>query len=73
MTATEKTFDATITKKVSLRFLLLLPEGYDAAGKTRPLVLFLHGSGERGASLSAVTHQGLPKLAGGKNLLSRRW
>jgi predicted peptidase len=68
MTATEKLFDVTITRKVSLRYLLYLPEGYDAAGKLWPLVLFLHGSGERGASLNAVTHQGLPKLAGGKSL-----
>ncbi len=68
MAATEKTFDATITRKVSLRYLLYLPEGYDAAGKPWPLVLFLHGSGERGADLTAVTRQGLPKLAGGRSL-----
>jgi predicted peptidase len=68
MPVTEKSFETTVTRKVTLRYLLYLPEGYDAAGKPWPLVLFLHGSGERGASLTAVTHQGLPKLAGGKSL-----
>lgn len=67
MPATEKSFDSTITKKVSARYLLYLPEGYDPAGKTWPLVLFLHGSGERGADLAAVTRQGLPKILGGKS------
>jgi predicted peptidase len=68
MDASKKSFDATITRKVSLRYLLYLPEGYAAAGRPWPLVLFLHGSGERGADLTAVTHQGLPKLTGGKSL-----
>ena len=65
MPSTGKSFDATITKKVSARYLLYLPEGYDPAGKPWPLVLFLHGSGERGADLAALTCQGLPKLAAG--------
>jgi predicted peptidase len=68
MPVTENSFDATVTRKLSLRYLLYLPEGYDDDGKSWPLVLFLHGSGERGADLAAVTHQGLPKLAGGKSL-----
>jgi predicted peptidase len=68
MPASEKTFDATVTRKLSLHYLLYLPEGYDSTGKPWPLVLFLHGSGERGADLTAVTHQGLPKLAGGRSL-----
>ncbi|HEV7505215.1 MAG TPA: PHB depolymerase family esterase [Thermoanaerobaculia bacterium] len=67
MPSTEKTFAVTITKKVSTRYLLYLPEGYDPAGKTWPLVLFLHGSGERGADLAAVSRQGLPKLMGGRS------
>jgi predicted peptidase len=67
MPSTPKAFDATVTKKVSARYLLYLPEGYDPAGRPWPLVLFLHGSGERGADLAAVTRQGLPKVAGGKS------
>jgi predicted peptidase len=68
MSATENSFDATVTRKLSLRYLLYLPEGYDATRTPWPLVLFLHGSGERGADLSAVTRQGLPKLAGDRSL-----
>lgn len=40
----------------TLRYRLLLPEGYDA-GKAYPLVLFLHGAGERGSNNEAqLTH-----------------
>ncbi len=40
-----------------------LPNDYDARQDRRwPLVLFLHGSGERGDDAQLVTHQGLPKL-----------
>lgn len=67
MPPAEKAFDATITKRVSTHYLLYLPEGYEPAGKPWPLVLFLHGSGERGADLAAVTRQGLPKVTGGKS------
>jgi predicted peptidase len=67
MQSTEKIFEATITKQLSLRYLLYLPEGYDTAAKPWPLVLFLHGSGERGSALSAVTGQGLPKVAGSRS------
>jgi predicted esterase len=44
-------------------YLVALPDGYDAeAGKPWPLILFLHGSGERGDSLADVNANGLPKL-----------
>ena len=44
-------------------YLVYLPDGYDAnPGKRWPLILFLHGSGERGDSLPKVSTQGLPKL-----------
>src|SRR5215218_4716061 len=42
----------------TLPYRLLLPEGFDAA-KKYPLVLFLHGSGERGRDNEAqLTHGG---------------
>jgi predicted esterase len=49
-------------------YLVQLPEGYDTQpDKHWPLILFLHGSGERGDSLPKVNAQGLPKLiAAGK-------
>jgi len=44
-------------------YLVSLPDGYDAQpGKRWPLILFLHGSGERGDSLVDVSVNGLPKL-----------
>ncbi|MBW8685073.1 carboxylesterase family protein [Chitinophaga rhizophila] len=42
----------------SLRYRMLLPEGYDAH-KAYPLIMFLHGSGERGADNAAqLVHGG---------------
>lgn len=53
----------------SLDYLLYLPPGYAAdkqnaagGGHGWPLVLFLHGSGERGADVTAVSRNGLPRL-----------
>jgi predicted peptidase len=59
--------DKQIAKPVRLRYLLWLPDGYEAQdGLTWPLILFLHGRGERGADLSFVTRHGLPaRLAQG--------
>jgi predicted peptidase len=53
---------ATVTKQVSLDYLLALPEGYSDDGDPWPLVLFLHGAGERGADLDKVKIHGPPKL-----------
>ena len=54
----------TISKQVDLEYLLYLPEGYDEAlDRTWPLVLYLHGAGERGSDLSLVKTHGIPKLA----------
>ena len=53
-----------IRKTVSLKYLLYLPKDYAAqAGKTWPLVLFLHGSGESGTDIEKVKVHGPPKLA----------
>jgi predicted peptidase len=44
-----------------LRYLLYRPHG-DPPPEGWPLVLFLHGSGERGAELSSLQRHGLPRL-----------
>lgn len=44
-----------------LKFLLYLPKGYEEK-ESWPLVLFLHGAGERGDDLSLVKKHGPPKL-----------
>jgi predicted peptidase len=51
--------DLTYTRHVRLPYLLYLPRGYDAT-KRYPLILFLHGSGERGTDLDLVRFIGLP-------------
>lgn len=44
-----------------LDYLLYLPSGYATAKDQRwPLVIFLHGSGERGSQVNAVRKNGLP-------------
>lgn len=47
-----------------LRYLVHLPDDYDAdPGKLWPLVLFLHGAGERGSDLDLAAVHGPPRLA----------
>ena len=58
-----KTLKRKITKIVTSEYLIYLPKDYNARAKTRwPLILFLHGSGERGTNLSKVALHGPPKL-----------
>lgn len=47
----------------SVRMWLHLPRGYRASSRIWPLVVFLHGSGERGTELERVKAHGPPKLA----------
>lgn len=50
-------------EKAKVRFWLFLPEGYKAdEAKKWPLMLFLHGSGERGDVLDKVKVHGPPKI-----------
>ena len=59
-------FKVEVEKDVILevRFLLYLPEGYDRSEDKYPLMLFLHGSGERGDMLDLVKKNGPPMLIG---------
>lgn len=57
----EKTaFSATVTRQVGLPYLLYRPPGYERR-KPWPLVLFLHGMGERGTDLALVPVHGLAR------------
>ena len=48
---------------LSADYLLFLPDGYGAdAGKRWPLILFLHGAGERGSNVWLVAKHGPPKI-----------
>ena len=56
-------FRKEITKVVSLRYQLFLPSKYAADRKADwPLMLFLHGAGERGNDVEKVRKHGPPKL-----------
>lgn len=60
---TPQHFQKQITKTVKLDYLLFLPEGYKKKDTNRwPLMLFLHGAGERGTNIEKVTVHGPPKL-----------
>jgi predicted peptidase len=54
-----KRLDVSI--KVEMGYLLYLPKDYDSKDSW-PLVLFLHGSGERGDDLELVKKHGPPRL-----------
>jgi predicted peptidase len=57
-----KSFHFQRTVDVEVNYLLFLPKGYDAkAAKRWPLILFLHGAGERGTNLWKVATHGPPK------------
>lgn len=55
----EESFEVSDGKEMD--FLLYLPKGYEQQQKW-PLVLFLHGAGERGNDLALVKKHGPPKL-----------
>ncbi len=54
--------------KKRLSYLISMPEGYSENGESSPLLLFLHGAGERGNDLNLVKKWGPPKILenGGK-------
>jgi predicted peptidase len=60
---TAKKAELTFTKELELRYLLFTPKDYDAdKSKKWPLMVFLHGSGERGTNLTKVATHGPPKI-----------
>lgn len=59
----EQHFPVTIQKTINVGYLLFLPRAYAApTNRVWPLILFLHGSGERGTDLAKVKCYGPPKL-----------
>jgi len=57
-----QTFERTITKTLSCQYLLFLPEDYGRKQQKWPMILFLHGAGERGSDLKKVKIHGPPKF-----------
>ncbi len=66
----EKNFTSQTSRPLTCRYLLALPAGYDAdTAKNWPLIVFLHGAGERGDDLELLKKHGPPKLlAQGRDL-----
>lgn len=57
-----KKFYGQIEKKVSLNYLIYLPDDYEYNSSDRwPLILFLHGIGERGNNIELVKNYGIPR------------
>lgn len=55
-------FATTVQKQVSADYLLFLPSDYRNSGpKKWPLIVFLHGAGERGTNVDLVLRHGPPK------------
>jgi predicted peptidase len=53
------TFEATLSRRVTLPYRAWLPA--ESVSKPWPLILFLHGSGERGKDLAFVERNGPPR------------
>lgn len=68
-TTIAQSFATEMTVKLGYRYTVTLPAGYSAdAAKRWPLVLFLHGAGERGDDLELLKKHGPTKMiAAGKN------
>ncbi len=49
-------------QEVEIRYLLFLPKGYQADGPAMPVILFLHGAGERGKDIELVKKWGPPRI-----------
>jgi len=48
--------------EISLKYLLYLPNDYNSTGSSFPLIIFLHGVGERGDNLAQLKVHGIPKI-----------
>jgi predicted peptidase len=63
----EQKFSKRVSHELTANYLLHLPPDYKPKAKQRwPLMIFLHGAGERGTNLSLVTKHGPPKVVKNK-------
>ena len=63
-----KQVDKEFKGELELNYLLYLPDNYTEDKEPLPLILFLHGAGERGDSLNLVKAWGPPKIVEEKGL-----
>lgn len=64
----DQVFERTVTKTMSLKYLLYIPKDYGKSDEKWPLILFLHGAGERGDNLDLVEKHGPPKIVKTKEM-----
>ena len=62
-----KSFKQILKKQVGADYLLFLPKDYRSdRSRSWPLILFLHGAGERGTNIWLVAKHGPPKMVAAK-------
>ncbi|MCK5861994.1 MAG: prolyl oligopeptidase family serine peptidase [Candidatus Hydrogenedentes bacterium] len=62
-----QSFNTEVIKSVEVNYLLYIPDTYAVSQKKWPLILFLHGAGERGNNLKMVEMHGPPKQIAQEN------
>ncbi|GAA0369867.1 prolyl oligopeptidase family serine peptidase [Bacillus horti] len=63
MSLQKRQLSKEVVKKIDLKYLLSLPAEYNEKKTDKwPLILFLHGAGERGENLDQVKVNGIPKV-----------
>jgi len=62
---TQNELKAEVKVEIKMKYLLHLPKGYNDTEEKWPLILFLHGAGERGDNLKKVSIHGVPKMVNG--------
>ncbi len=55
--------ETKIKKEINIDYLIHLPKNYKEKGQAFPLMIFLHGAGERGSDPEKVKMWGPPKIA----------
>jgi len=62
MSQAKKSLARKVTRRVDCRYLLFRPQGYGRDKRDWPLILFLHGAGQRGSDLELVKEHGVAKI-----------
>ena len=52
----------TISKDFELKYLISTPDGFDKEKEKLPMIVFLHGAGERGSNYTEMQCHSIPKI-----------
>ncbi len=55
-------FENNSSKNINEKYLIFLPKNFNSDNAVYPLMLFLHGAGERGTDIELVKKHGPPKI-----------